>query len=427
MSVETAPEPIVPRLFTVKLEKLVYGGDALGKLPDGRAVFVPFGLPGEEVRVEIIETKSTHARARLVEVVQPSPERIAPRCAHFGICGGCHYQHMDYASQLKVKENILRDQLERIGKIPNPPLLPIVPSPLEWNYRNHVQFHLTREGKLGFRAPHSNRLVPVSECHLPLPPLNDLWPKMEFEPNLGLERIALRVGAEDQAMLVLESTPGDVPELDIEMDISVVHLFEQDSLVISGDSAIEYVVMAGSDPALSKTFRVSAGSFFQVNTPMAGQMVGHLLSHLPATASTTLLEVYCGVGLFSAFLAPRVGRLIGIEFSSSACLDFTTNLDEFDNVELYEGDAGEILSSLEVPVDILLVDPPRAGLSSRVLSAIGKHQPKTLAYVSCDPPTLARDTAHLIRAGYQLAEITPFDLFPQTHSIECISIFKRRG
>ncbi len=176
---------------------------------------------------------------------------------------------------------------------------------------------------------------------------------------------------------------------------------------------------------LDRDFKVSAPSFFQVNTVMAEKMTQYLSTRLPVSLSTVLLDIYCGVGLFSAFLAPKCGRVIGIESSESACEDFAVNLDEFDNVELYEGDAGEVIPHLEAGPDIVLVDPPRAGLDKAVVDGILKMSPHLIAYVSCDPSTLARDAARLINGGYKLREVTPFDLFPQTYHIESISLFER--
>jgi 23S rRNA (uracil1939-C5)-methyltransferase len=174
-----------------------------------------------------------------------------------------------------------------------------------------------------------------------------------------------------------------------------------------------------------RLFHVSAASFFQVNTGMAEKMVTHLQAKLPATPATTLLDVYCGVGLFSAFFAPRVGRLIGVESSPSACADFEINLDEFDNVELYEAPAEDVLPALDVKPDIVILDPPRAGLERRTLVALLVLDPQRIAYVSCDPSTLARDAARLYIGGFQLVQVTPFDLFPQTYHIESISIFEK--
>ena len=411
-------------LLTVKLEKLAYGGDALGRLSDpltelqGRVVFVRFGLPGETVRARLIEEKTGHIRAELVDVLDPSPERITPKCIHYGICGGCQYQHLSYPAQLLAKTEILRDQLVRIGKIENPPVRPVVPSSREWNYRNHVQFHLTHSGKLGYVDVKGRNIVPISECHLPEKPLNDLWPRLEFDPDSGLERVSLRLGIGDEILLVLESDSPEIPELELEADLSVVHMTEEDVVVMAGDKVM--LIQVNGRP-----FRVSAASFFQVNTAMAGKMVEYLLANLPVTPETTLLDIYCGVGLFSAFFASRVGRLIGIESSASACDDFGVNLDEFDHVELYEAPAEDVLPGLDVMADAVIVDPPRAGLDRRVLDAVVAQGPPRLAYVSCDPSTLARDAARLIAGGYRLVEVTPFDLFPQTYHIESISLFEK--
>jgi 23S rRNA (uracil1939-C5)-methyltransferase len=411
-------------LLTVKLEKLTYGGDALGRVSDpqteteGRAVFVPFGLPGETVRVRVIEQKRGHIRAELVEVLDPSPERIQPKCSHFGVCGGCAYQHLSYPAQLQIKTDILRDQLIRIGKIQNPLVQPMVASPQEWNYRNNVQFHLSQAGKLGYIRANGRDMFPISECHLPEAALNSLWPSLEFDPGLGLERISLRLGMDNETMLVLESDAPEPPKLELEAALSVVHLAGDDVVVMAGDGAMTMSVK-------DRAFRVSAASFFQVNTRLAGEMVQHLIDHLPVSPQTTLLDVYCGVGLFSAFFAGRVGRLIGIEASPSACEDFAANLDEFDNVELYEAPAEMALPSLEIHPDVVIVDPPRAGLDVRALEALLSQNPACIAYVSCDPSTLARDAARLISGGYRLVQVTPFDLFPQTYSIESISIFER--
>jgi 23S rRNA (uracil1939-C5)-methyltransferase len=405
-------------LLTVKLEKMTYGGDALGRLPDGRAVFVPYSLPGEIVSIRGLDEKRSHVRAELVEILEPSAQRIAPQCRHFGFCGGCHYQHLQYPAQLTAKVEIMRDQLRRIGKLDDPPVAAVVPSPSGWNYRNHVQFQLTRAGELGYSIAHSRNLIPITECHLPEPPLNLLWPMLKFDPGIQLERVSLRLGTDDEAMLVLESESPDTPELVLEADLSVVHLSGNDTVVLAGD---DHLVMQVNNTQ----FHVSAASFFQVNTEMAGKMVAHLLAYFPVSSATTLLDVYCGVGLFSAFFAPLVGRLIGIESSPSASEDFSINLDEFGHVELYQASAEEVLTALKVRPDIVFVDPPRAGLEKLALEGLLALSPAQLAYISCDPSTLARDAARIIAGGYRLIQVTPFDLFPQTFHIESISIFEK--
>lgn len=417
-------------IFEVQLEKLTYGGEAIGRLPDGRAVFVPFGLPGEKMRIRLIHEKQNFARAELLELLTASPERIQPRCKHFGVCGGCHYQHMPYEKQLQAKTDILIDQLKRIGKIENSPVKPMVASPSEYYYRNNIQFHLTEDGKVGFvkisdltpnpsPARRGESTFAIEECHLPEAAINTFWHQLQFESNKDIDRVSLRTGQDEQLLILLESDSPETPELEIEADVSVVHIFEEHPVVIAGQSYLTINI-------LGKDFRVSAGSFFQVNTKMAETMVEHLQTHLPASMSTTLLDVYCGAGLFSKFFADKYEKVIGIESSPSACEDFVFNLDEFDNVDLYEDTAEIILPILtpqvKQPVHCI-VDPPRAGIERHALDAIINLKPQIIAYVSCDPSTLARDAARLINGGYRLAEVTPFDLFPQTYHIESISIF----
>ncbi len=405
-------------IFDILLERHAYGGEAMGRLPDSRAVFVPFGLPGERVRVQIATEKKHFARAKLLEILEPAPQRIVPKCRHFGECGGCHYQHLSHEDQLTVKADILRNQLQRIGKVENPPLRPILASPQAWEYRNHVQFHLDKQGQLGFVKADGNDIMPVQECFLPEPAIGALWPQLDFEANSPLQRVCLRAGAENDLMLILESDEIEAPALELEADISVVHLSQEDALVMAGDDHL-YIQVLG------RSFKVSAGSFFQVNTVMAGKMVEHVLEYMPVSPTSTVLDVYCGVGLFSAFLAGQCKRLIGIEVSPSACDDFAANLDEFDNVELYQAAAEDVIPFLEAEQTLVLLDPPRAGLEKTVLEGLLRLRPATIVYVSCDPSTLARDTARLMANGYRLAQVTPFDLFPQTFHIESISIFQK--
>jgi 23S rRNA (uracil1939-C5)-methyltransferase len=405
--------------FEVDLVAPAYGGEVIGRLPDGRAVFVPFALPGERVRIRVVEEKRGYARAELLEVLSPSPGRTEPRCAHFKMCGNCHYQHIEYSVQLQMKTDILKDQLERIARLVDPSVRPIVPCPEPYHYRNNIQFHQAPSGELGYFKFRSLEVFPIQECHLPEEPLTEVWPQLEFDPLLRLERIGLRLGAGEDLLLTLESRSPEIPDYLVEgLPVSIVQLVPGGASVLAGSS---HVVME----VLGRHFRVSAGSFFQVNTRMAGVMVEHILSNLPFAPSELGLDVYAGVGLFSVFLAPQVGRLIGIESSSSACEDFVFNLDEFDHVELYQGETGQVLPGLDVEPRWMIVDPPRAGIDRAAMDGILLLKPETLVYVSCDPATLARDARRLVEGGYSLRQVTPFDLFPQTFHIESISFWDR--
>ena len=403
-------------IVEVLIDKLVYGGEGLGRLDDGRAVFVPFVIPGERVRLQITEQKKGYARGELLEVLEPHPERIQPRCPYYGNCGGCHFQHMPYEMQRIVKQSVLQDQMQRIGGFDDLSVSAVVPSPKIWAYRNHLQFHLTPEGELGYVNLRGDAVVPIDECPLMESGLKPLWQSLVFDPDTGLNRVALRAGTSSDNMLILESEDPQAIEFNADIPASVVYRGPGGEIVLAGD---DYIVMEIS----GKTFRVSAGSFFQVNTAVAELMVAHVLEGLSLSGEETLVDAYCGVGLFSAFLAERVKAVVGIETSSSACADYVVNLDAFENVSLYEAPVEAVLPVLKPNPDVVLLDPPRAGLDKSVIDALAAIAPKQLVYISCDPATLARDARRLSRNGFALKKITPFDMFPQTYHIESISFW----
>lgn len=403
----------------IQIEKLIYGGEALGRLPDGRAVFVPYAMPGEIVRLRVVDHKRTYARADLVDVLQHSPDRVPARCQHFTTCGGCHYQHFAYTYQWISKTNIVIDQLKRIAGLESPPVETCSGAGAHWGYRNQMQFHLHASGEIGFQRWRSNEVIPVQECHLPQMAIQTVWKQLRFAPDSGIQRVVIRDGSRGNVLIVLEGGSADSVDFPADIPASIVHQTSNEYRTIRGSSTLIYLV-------LGREFKVSASSFFQTNLAVAEVMVSHLLENFPVNEDSTLLELYSGVGLFSAFLASQVGRLIAVESSPSACDDFVVNLAEFENVELYQDSAENVLSVWKDPVDALLVDPPRAGLSPRVMDAIlQKIQPGYIAYVSCDPATLARDAKKLEAGGYRLIKICPFDMFPQTFHIESISYWER--
>lgn len=400
----------------LNITTIANGGEGIGRLVDGRAVFVPFTLPGETVKIQLVEEKRGFVRGQLMEVVKPSPNRIKGRCRHFGICGGCQFQHLGYTDQLQTKTAILKDVFARVGGMEVIPLRQIVASPNEWNYRNNVQYHVDQNGKLGYQRHSSHEIIPIQECFLSAPGFEEIRKAMSLDPESGIQQVSLRAGMEDDLLILLESESDDPPEMEIDFPASVVHVSPAGKLVMAGNDHLLMKVK-------SRIFKVSAESFFQVNIPVAEKMVDHVLSLLPQNKVDCLVDLFCGVGLFSAFTADRTNRLIGIESSPSACLDFAVNLDEFDHVEIYEGSTDLIFPELDVYPNVMIIDPPRAGIGRPTLDAMIKMRPEQLIYVSCDPATLARDAARLVKNGYFFSHITPFDLFPQTSHIESISLF----
>jgi 23S rRNA (uracil1939-C5)-methyltransferase len=404
--------------FDITLTGMAYGGDSFGRDANGRMIFVPFAIPGERIQTEIVETHKRWARARLVKVLKASPERVAPRCRHFTDCGGCHYQHMPYPIQLKSKAEIVHSQLERLGGFEDPPVETIIASQSPWNTRNHLKFSLTPDGRLGFNAPGSNRVVPIDECHLPEPNLASLWPRLDLETIQGLKRITLRTGIEGERMLILHGD--DDPDVNVTTDLpaSVVWLSPRGMTVLAGEGFLTIDV-------LDRAFKVSANSFFQVHTALAGEVVQHVLEALRFQPGETILDLYAGVGLFSAFLAQKGVRVVAVEESPVACADFENNLAEFDHVELYEAPVEVALPAIHTHPSAVIVDPPRVGLSLEAIKQLINLSSPLLVYVSCDPATLARDGQRLVKAGYQLERCTPIDMFPQTYHIETLSIWRR--
>jgi 23S rRNA (uracil1939-C5)-methyltransferase len=241
---------------------------------------------------------------------------------------------------------------------------------------------------------------------------------VEVEPIPGVERISLRMGAGEDAMLILESSDPLPVEFSIEdLVVSVIQVGPTGSIVLAGSDHIDMEVSG-------RRFQVSASSFFQVNTNQAQTMVTYLLDHSALEADMTVLDVYSGVGLFSAFLAPKVKRLVGIEISPEACEDFSNNLDEFDNVELYEDSADNVLRQVKFNPDMIIMDPPRAGLGTKTVEGVLGQGVTRLAYFSCDPATLARDGKQLTAGGYSLVGMTLIDMFPQTYHIESFSLWE---
>jgi 23S rRNA (uracil1939-C5)-methyltransferase len=278
------------------------------------------------------------------------------------------------------------------------------------------------DGALGFHpwstasAGREASVLPITECHLPEPPLNDLWPHLTLDPQSGVERVALRLGSEDESMIVLHSGEPVSGEATIELPASVVWLDPSGPTVLAGSEALAFEVMG-------TRFGVSAASFFQVHTRLAGTMVQHVLARLDPGPAMHTLDLYAGVGLFSAFLAPSAGRVTAVEVAPSACDDFRVNLDAFDNVNLYEAPAEQALPEMPSPIDAVIADPPRAGLGQAVIGHVARLAPHRLVYVSCDAATLARDARWLQSAGFALREVTLFDLFPQTFHMETVSVW----
>ena len=399
------------------IQALVYGGNGLGRLPDGKAVFVPFVLPGETVKVRIREEKQRHAFADLLEVLEKSPLRIEPQCIHYQQCGGCHFQHIAYPDQLQFKRSIFLEQLQRMGGSENPPPLTVKAAEHQWGYRNALQFHTTESGELAYMDAANARPFAVRECLLPMDAIASLWPQIALTEQNGIDRLELRQNPDGDVLLILEGSEADIPEIEITLPVSAVHISEEDVVTLAGEPFLTQTVD-------NTQFKVSAASFFQTNFQGASALVQAVME-MTAGASGTLLDLYCGVGLFSRFLADRFTRVIGVELSESACDDYIENMEIFENVSLFQGPVERALPEIDVRADCAIVDPPRKGLDRFALDALVQAQIPQIIYVSCDPSTLARDVQRLTKEGYTLKRTVLVDMFPQTFHIESVVLMSR--
>ncbi len=401
-------------IIELSLSGLAYGGEAFGRDHEGRMIFVPFAIPDELVRVEIVEEHKRWARAHLLEVLEPSSSRTEPRCSHFLECGGCHYQHIPYDLQLEFKREILRDQFKRIGGLEDANIDAMIPSPNPWNYRNRVRFSLTEDGALGFVDQSGSQVLKILECHLPDPEILDTMATIDLTATATMSAIEVRTGIEGERMLIFHGEDDPDIELAVEQPDSIVWLGNSGTTVLAGEN---YILMKVHD----RYFRVSSKAFFQVNTSQTDSLVDLVIQRLNPKPDEVIFDLYAGVGLFSAFIAERGARLIAVEESPSSCLDFEHNLNEFEDIVLYEAAVEGALRAIHESPDAVVLDPPRSGLSRDALDAIVELMPERIIYVSCDPATLARDGKRLQRANYNLDTVTPIDLFPQTYHIESVS------
>jgi 23S rRNA (uracil1939-C5)-methyltransferase len=408
-------------VIDLRLTAMAHGGTALGR-HEGQVIFVPYAIPAETVRVEIVESRARWAQARLLEVLEPSPHRVDPPCPYFGAekCGGCHFQHIDYEAQAGFKYQVVIDQLARLGGLREANVQEIIGAAEPWGYRNHAEFSLTPEGRLGFLTADTHHVVAVDECLILDPLLDDLLAALDMEwPQL--HRLSLRCGsATGERMAVFELDHYEDFDIEVNFSVSCVLLLADGEVVVLMGHAHLVDHVAGRD------FQISAGSFFQVNTAGAEALVELVHGYLAPTGDEVLLDLYCGVGLFGLALADEVGHVIGVEADPSAVADFRHNARGLDHVELVADRVPPALTRLEGPVDLLVLDPPRSGAGRKVVGELARLAPKRIAYVSCDPATLARDARDLTEQGYRLQEVQPVDLFPQTYHVESVALFTRQ-
>ena len=394
----------VPENTAVEIEKLVYGGAGLARRA-GQVLLAPYVLPGERVLLEA----ARGVQARVVERLTDSPQRVAAPCPYFGQCGGCQYQHAQYAAQLQWKVDILREQFQRVGKFEFPGEIEIVSGP-EYGYRNRSQFQMV-EGRIGYFEEGTHDLVPVKECAISSPKIVESLKKLRN----------LFPGFVRRFELFTNETQVQLNVLDTERPIAK-RFFEACAEHVDGilSPALDYTV--GDD-----IFRVSHGSFFQVNRFLIEKMLNASLTDV--TGGELAFDLYCGVGLFTLPLARRFTKVTAVELGTSATRDLEFNLErsKITNVRAIKNLAESWLAGVTETPDFVLADPPRAGLGKQAVAELNRLKARELVVVACDPATLARDLAGLKAGGFEIVSATLIDLFPQTYHLETIVRLRHPG
>ncbi len=424
----TSPAPQL-----VHIEKPIYGGAFLARL-EGKAVFVPLALPGEEARVRIVDNRKGYATAEVEEIVSASPERIAPRCPYFGSCGGCNYQHAGYETQLAFKQAILRETFARAGVESSGEISVLAGDP--WAYRNRVRLAFDAAGNPGYRGRRSHAVVPITQCPIAAPSLIEAALafseiRRNLAPTLRIGELSLFSNADESEILAGISIPHRtkldlariaanlrerVPALTgIELVLEAQGRHQPATLARWGAESLVY-------HAAGFGYRVDHGAFFQVNRWLVDALVERVIA---GRAGTLAWDLFAGVGLFARRLAASFDQVVAVESAPTAIAALKANL---------SGTAAEAVAlpaldflrrNRTASPDLIVIDPPRSGLGTETTDQLSAIAAPAIVYVSCDPATLARDLRALAAAGYTVHAITLADLFPQTFHIETIVELRR--
>ena len=364
----------------VEIADMAFGGDGVGKV-DGFVVFVPFVIVGELALVEITERKSDFARARLLQIITPSPDRVDPKCQYFGECGGCQYQHIDYEAQGRIKLEQVRNIFARVGGFAPEVVGKLIPCPAPYGYRNRIMIRrqwdkFQQKAIYGFLRAESRLVVDLERCEIAEEALNEqLQQVREDPPPRNMQKVVLRMMPDDWEM--------------------------------------------------------HRDSFFQNNFSLLPKLVETVRSRLADASTKYLVDAYCGIGFFSLSMADLVEGFVGIDIDKQCILPARKNLAarEIENGEFIQGKTEEQMDTLleRFPAEdtTLILDPPRKGVHKEGLEMLAKANPHQVIYVSCHPATLARDLKWLCEQGYELKSVTALDMFPQTQHVECVADLRR--
>ncbi|MBN2124584.1 MAG: 23S rRNA (uracil(1939)-C(5))-methyltransferase RlmD [Deltaproteobacteria bacterium] len=452
----------------VAVEGMAYGGQGVARL-DGFVIFVRGGVKGDRVLAGVFRKKKDHAEARILEILDPSPDRISPPCPHSGYCGGCQWQHIRYERQLDFKREHVRDAVIRIGGLDDATVHRVIPSEEVFGYRNKMEFSFSdrrwllpeemenpageRDFALGLHVPGAfDRVMDIDACLLQKEAGNDilkaakLYARNSGVPPYGLKShrgywrfLALRYSAFFRQWMVNVVTSEYRPEVTGPLVEMLQDRFEGISTVVNNITGRKAsialgereVVLSGEGTIRDRlglfTFQISANSFFQTNARGAEALYSKVVEYAGLTGSERVLDLYSGTGTIPIFLSGMAQEVVGMEIMASAVRDAETNcrLNGVENCRFVLGDIRESLLRLGWRPDVLIIDPPRAGMHKDVVAGVNALQAERIVYVSCNPATMARDMS-MMSGDYEVAEIQPVDMFPHTYHIEAVARLVRR-
>ena len=437
----------------VIFEDLTHDGAGVAKV-EGYPLFVPNGLPGEKAKIKVIKVNKGYGFGRLMEITEASPYRVEPECPIYKECGGCQLQHMSYEGQLRAKEKQVSDVLQRIGKLENVKVHPVIGMENPWRYRNKAQVPIgENEGGLigGFYQQRSHQIIDMKACIIQQERNDEVVKKVKEICNINgvrayneqkhkgeLRHIMARYGLKSGEVMVvlvtrtneltgkkkiIEEIAKRIPGVkSIVQNINSKRtnvIFGDDTKVLWGEEVIY-------DSIGDIKFAISARSFYQVNPEQTKVLYDKALEYADLTGEENVIDAYCGIGTISLFLAQKARKVYGVEIVPEAIEDAKKNaeLNGISNVEFAVGEAETVIPEWYengVVADVLVVDPPRKGCDDKLLQTIINMKPKKVVYVSCNPATLARDLRVLEDGGYQTVEVQPVDMFPQTMHVECVA------
>jgi 23S rRNA (uracil1939-C5)-methyltransferase len=462
----------LPLLEKVRITDIGAEGNAIARV-DNLVVFVPMLIPGDVADIRVVRKRKKFMEGRVIRFHEYSPDRIAPKCSHFGVCGGCKWQHLPYDRQLSYKEKQVKDNLTRIGKIELPDVNPIIGSDEQFLYRNKLEFTFSdkrwltseevssgvpigKENAIGFHIPGLfDKVIDITECHLQPDPSNSIRNKVrEYANKTGLEFFDLREQKGFLRNLLVRNTlSGDVMVIAVffHEDVNLREgLLDYLSAEFPQITSLMYVINSKKNDSLNDQlpvlykgndhlmemmeglkFKIGPKSFYQTNTKQALHLYTVTRKFAGLTGSETVYDLYTGTGTIACFVAGMSGKVIGIEYVDEAVKDALVNaeINNIKNTSFFSGDMKDILTdeffAANGKPDVIITDPPRAGMHEDVVKVIDKAAPARIVYVSCNPSTQARDI-QLLSENYKVTRVQPVDMFPHTHHVENVVLLERK-